>query len=284
MLTANEIIIRDKDKPKNEKLYTGIAQIDNGILANTMRRGHNILTMAESGHGKTQMSLFLAERLLLNGYKVAWFQLEGYDIQTAQHFENVTPDLLDNVLISDKIHDVDDIVAQARIAKREHGIDFLVVDYIQNVEMQGKETKIEKTERISRTLTKLTIELNTVLNVCSQITIDTSTRKLWALEPRENDVRWSRQMKQDADAILGIFRPSSVDGLYDIVDGESISKDWKGEKIPYNSVFARIVKDRHGERNNKRLHMIHTEDKGLKIYDRVWGAIEQPQQPNHDLP
>jgi replicative DNA helicase len=184
--------------------------------------------------------------------------------------------LLDNILISDKIHDVDDIVAQARIAKREYGIDFIVVDYMQNVEMQGKESKVEKTERISRTLTRLNIELNTVLNICSQITIDTNTRKGWALEPRENDGRWSRQMKQDADAILTVFRPSSIDGLYDIVNGKSIAKDWNGAEIPYNSVFARIVKDRHGERNNKRLHMIHTETKGLKLYDKYWSSVEKP--------
>lgn len=280
MLTASEIIERDKDKPKNEKIYTGIRQIDEGILKNSLCRGHNILVMAESGHGKTQMSLFLAELLLRQGYKVAWFQLEGYDSHTAQHFYKVTPDLLHNILISDKIHDVDDIVSQARIAKREHGIDFIVVDYMQNVEMQGKESKIEKTERISRTLTKLSIELNTVLNVCSQITIDTSARKGWNLEPRENDGRWSRQMKQDADAIITVFRPSSIDGLYDIVNGQSIAKDWNGNDIPYNSVFARIVKDRHGERDNKRLHMIHTEHKGLKMYDKVWhNTITETKAP-----
>ena len=253
--TPSEIKERDKNKPKAEKLFTGYSNLDFGIFGDSMKRGQTILTIADSGHGKTQCGLFLSECLLRKGHKIAWFQLEGYDSETAARFD------VDNIFICDSLYDIEDIKREARRLNREYNIDFIVFDYVQNIECNQKISKTEKVEYISKEIQKLAKELNCVSNPLSQVTIEES-RHGWQQEPRYNDVRWSKQLKQDADLIISMFRPSRIDSL---VVSEEKTKDWNDNLVPYNSVFLKQAKVRHGKQEWKRFQMIHT-DKGLQPY------------------
>lgn len=256
--TPAEIKERDRDKPKSEKLFTGYSNLDYGIFGDSMKRGQTILTIADSGHGKTQCALFLAECFIKRGHKIAWFQLEGYDSETAARFES------DDIFICDSLYDMEDIKRESRRLNREHGLDFIVFDYVQNIECNQKISKTEKVEYISKEIQKLAKELNTVNNPLSQVTIEDS-RTGWQQEPRYNDVRWSKQLKQDADLIISMFRPSRIDSL---VINEGQVKDWNGQSVPYNSVYLKQAKVRHGKQDWRRFHMIHHDD-GLKPYSPV---------------
>jgi replicative DNA helicase len=257
-LRPEQILKRDEDKPKAEKLWTGQSMLDNGILNASFQRGHTVLTIADSGHGKTQISLFVAELLLRRGYNIHWFQLEGYDSETAKRFEG-----FDNVWICDDLYDIEQIKREARRVNREHGTDYIVFDYVQNIECSQNIGKAEKVEYISSQIQKLAKEINCVCNPLSQITIE-STRSGWQQEPRYNDVRWSKQLKQDADLIISVFRPSRIDSL---VISEEAVKDWTGDAVPYNSVFMKQAKVRHGQQEWRRVHLIHT-PQGLKLYSK----------------
>lgn len=256
--TPSEIRERDKNKPKAEKLFTGYSNLDYGIFGNSMKRGQTILTIADSGHGKTQGALFIAECLLSRGHKVAWFQLEGYDSETADRFN------LDNIFICDSLYDIESIKRESRRLNREHNIDYIVFDYVQNIESNKKISKTERVEYISKEIQKLGKELNCIVNPLSQVTIE-GTRHGWQQEPRYDDVRWSQQLKQDADLIISMFRPSRIDNL--VINSDSV-KDWNDNSVPYNSVFLKQAKSRHGKQDYKRFHMIHT-DKGLKPYTNI---------------
>jgi replicative DNA helicase len=256
-LTPSQIRERDKVRPKSEKLIFGSDMLDNGIFADSMKRGQTVLTIADSGHGKTQASLYLAQ-CLVKRYKVAWFQLEGYDSETAERFES------DNIFICDTIYDIEKIKREARRLHKEHGIDYIVIDYVQNVECRQNISKTEKVEYISKEIQKLAKELNCICNPLSQVTIEGS-RRGWENEPRYNDVRWSKQLKQDADLMISVFRPSRIEEL---IENEEYVKDWRGELIPYNSVYMKQVKVRHGQQEWKRIHLLHHED-GLKPYAAV---------------
>ena len=255
--TPSEIKERDKSKPKAEKLFTGYSNLDYGIFGDSMKRGQTILTIADSGHGKTQCALFLSECLLRKGHKVAWFQLEGYDSETASRFD------VDNIFICDSLYDIEDIKREARRLNRENDIDMIVFDYVQNIECNQKISKTERVEYISKEIQKMAKELNCISNPLSQVTIDDS-RTGWQQEPRYNDVRWSKQLKQDADLIISMFRPSRIDSL---VVNQELVRDWSDGSVPYNSVFLKQSKVRHGKQEWKRFHMIHT-DKGLKPYSK----------------
>lgn len=260
-LTPSEIKERDKDKPKSEKIYTGYSDIDMGIYGDSFRKGQNMLIIADSGHGKTAYAMFLAECFLRRGYKVGWFQLEGYDSETADNIIQSGVQDYDNMFICDTLYDIEDIKRESRRLNREHELDIIFFDYVQNIECNQKISKTEKVEYISKEITKLGKELNVVTNPLSQVTIEES-RTGWQQEPRYNDVRWSKQLKQDASSIISIFRPLKIDSL--VINREQV-KDWNENPVPYDSVYAKQAKVRHGKQEWKRLHLLHT-DKGLKPF------------------
>lgn len=263
-LKPSEIFKRDKDQPKAEKLLLGVPNLDQGIYESAMRRGQVELTIADSGHGKTQYALYKAERLLRQGYKVAWFQLEGYDTETATYMVDNEVPQFNNLFICDTLYDIEDIKREARKLNREHSIDFYVFDYVQNIECNQNISRTEKVEYISKQITRMAKELNAVCNPLSQITISYNTRTGWSQEPGYGDVRWSQQLKQDASIITSVFRPSRIESL--VLNKDTVRLWDEGLTAPYNSVFIKQAKVRHGTQDWKRFHLLH-HDSGLKPYD-----------------
>lgn len=277
-LTPSEIAERDKNKPIAEKLELGLRKLDEGIYADAMRRGQVELTIADSGHGKTQYALYKAERMLRQGYKVAWFQLEGYDSETAEYFDHLPQ--RDNIFICHSLYDIEDIKREARMLNRDEDIDYIVFDYVQNMECNSKDSRSQQVEYISQQITRLAKDLNAYCHPLSQVTIPYSTRSGWSQEPSYGDVRWSQQLKQDAHIITSVFRPSRIEKL--VIDLENV-EDWEGNAVPYHSVFIKQAKVRHGKQEWRRLHMVHTED-GLKPYSPREDPQPEPDQEFDGLP
>jgi hypothetical protein len=61
-----------------------------------------------------------------------------------------------------------------------------------------------------------------------------------------------------------------------VIDQERV-RDWRENPQPFNSVFIKQAKVRHGKQEWKRLHLIHTE-KGLKYYESQY---PEPVKPHH---
>jgi len=260
--TPSEIFKRDENTPKAERFYTGISKLDFGIYAHAgTKRGQVELTIADSGHGKTVYTEMCAILHAKRGRKIHWFQLEDTDSETARHFEKSIPQHMDNILISDSIYDIELIKREAIAQHRIHNTDIIVIDYVQNIEYL-KDSRSGQVEYVSQQLTRLAKRLNVKVHILSQVTINYSTRTGWQLEPRYGDVRWSQQLKQDAHIITSVFRPSRVESL---VVGNQI-KDWKGNLMPFDSVYVRQAKVRGGEQEYARLHLVHG-DMGLEIID-----------------
>jgi replicative DNA helicase len=265
-LTPEQIFEREENTPLAEKLKTGIYQMDEGIYKDAgLHRGQVELSIADSGHGKTQYALYKAELLMRKGYRVLWFQLEDYDLNTAKHFALNCPEQMNNIHICHDLYDIEAIKREARIINRDVGVDYIVFDYVQNIEA-SKQGRSDQVEYISQQITRLAKDLNVVCHPLSQVTMSYNTRSGWSQEPKYGDVRWSQQLKQDAHIITSVFRPSRIESLVQSHMNENRIEDWTGSLRPFNSVYVRQAKTRYGEQNYKRLHLIHT-DKGLKLYD-----------------
>ncbi len=95
--------------------------------------------------------------------------------------------------------------AKARRLKLEHGLDLLVVDYLQLMQGRGRfENRQQELASISRSLKILAKELDVPILALSQLSRAPEARG--DHRPQLSDLRESGALEQDADVVLFIFR------------------------------------------------------------------------------
>jgi replicative DNA helicase len=123
-----------------------------------------------------------------------------------------------------------DVRARARRLKREHGLDLIVLDYLQLMQVTGtKENRATEISEISRSLKALAKELALPIIALSQL--NRSVEQRTDKKPVMSDLRESGAIEQDADVIMMIYREEVYDknttrkGIADII----ITKQRNGE-------------------------------------------------------
>ncbi len=99
--------------------------------------------------------------------------------------------------------------AKARRMKAEHGLDLLIIDYLQL--MRGRasmESRQQEISEISRSLKALAKELTVPVVALSQLSRAVESRATRDFRPQLSDLRESGALEQDADLILFLYRPS----------------------------------------------------------------------------
>jgi len=95
--------------------------------------------------------------------------------------------------------------AKARRMKAEHGLDLLIVDYLQLVEGGAKvEVREQEISYIARSLKGLARELEIPVIACSQLSRAVERRD--SKRPRLSDLRESGEIEQTADVVLFLYR------------------------------------------------------------------------------
>ena len=96
--------------------------------------------------------------------------------------------------------------AKARRLQAAHGLDLLVIDYLQLMQGRGRfENRQQEVSAISRSLKGLAKELNIPVIALSQLSRAPESRG--EHRPQLSDLRESGALEQDADVVLFIYRP-----------------------------------------------------------------------------
>ena len=130
---------------------------------------------------------------------------------------------------------------KAQRLKMMHGLDLLIVDYMQLISgsTSGRDgNRVQEVSEISRHLKAMARDLNVPVLACSQLNRQVEHRK--SQEPRLSDLRESGSIEQDADIVMFIHR-----------DDKNMDEDeWyrRNPTLKYPSGVAKILvaKHRHG--------------------------------------
>lgn len=99
------------------------------------------------------------------------------------------------------------LTARARRLKRQHGLDLLVVDYIQLItgsSKRGNENRVQEITEITTGLKALAKELNVPIIGLSQLSRQVESRD--DKRPQLSDLRESGSIEQDADVVMFVYR------------------------------------------------------------------------------
>lgn len=228
-------------------LSTGFEALDRMTLG--MQPSDLILLAARPSMGKTSLALNIARNVAMSGVPVAIFSLEMSGDQVVQRLlcaealidqhrlrtGRLTEDDWARLVqaatrLSEAPIFIDDTPAisllelrsKARRLKIEQGIGFLVIDYLQLMQLGRRaENRVQEISEISRFLKSLARELEIPVLALSQLSraVEQRMDKI----PMLSDLRESGSLEQDSDVVLFIYRDeyynpdSEKKGIADII-------------------------------------------------------------------
>jgi replicative DNA helicase len=217
-------------------LPTGFADLDK--MTSGLNAGELVIIAARPSMGKTAFSLNIASHISLRAKKtVAYFSVEMSkeslmmrliaaearvtieEIKTGRILDTSWPRLIDACgKISDAKLFIDEtsgispyeIRARCRRLKAQHGVDCIMIDYLQLMELKQKvESRERAVAEISKSLKAIAKELQIPVIALAQLNRGVEGRS--DRKPMLSDLRESGSIEQDADVIMMLYREDYYD-------------------------------------------------------------------------
>ncbi len=214
-----------------ESVRTGFMDVD--ALLGGFKRGDLVILAARTGVGKTSLMLNFARNAAVGQHAtVALFSLEMGGEQLATRLLSAEADVEmarlrlgrhneqeehrvmhahgvlggTNIFIDDSaVLTVPEIRAKCRRLQTEHGLDLVIIDYLQLLHGAGRaDTRTNEISQISRALKELARELRVPVIAAAQLSRAVETRHPHI--PMLSDLRESGSIEQDADIVMFIYR------------------------------------------------------------------------------
>jgi len=99
---------------------------------------------------------------------------------------------------------ISQVAARARRLKRTHGLDVLIVDYLQLLRGSSKENRVQEVSEITQGLKAIAKELDIPVIALSQLSRAVENRE--DKRPQLSDLRESGSIEQDADVVMFVYR------------------------------------------------------------------------------
>lgn len=252
-------------------IATGFNDLDNATAG--LQKGNLIILAARPGVGKTTFALNIAEYAAINNKKnVGFFSLEmsveeltdrlsvnvadidAWRLKTGKLTEDEFTKLSTayGILAEAQIY-IDDTPAlsilemrtKARRLQVEHGLDLIIVDYLQLARSRNLENRVQEVSEISQGLKNLARELRVPVLALSQLSRGVESRNI--KKPQLSDLRESGSIEQDADVVMFLWREDDdklENMILDIAKHRngplaSVPLFFKGDRIKF---FPRDVK------------------------------------------
>ena len=222
-------------------LPAGFADLDK--LTSGLHPSDFIILAARPSMGKTALALNIVQNVALRAHKViggeprsvAFFSLEMSKEQLVNRMLCAEAGIDSQRLRVGEMHDEDwthlwdacdtmsrakiyiddtagitamDMRSRARRLKAEHGLDLIVVDYLQLMQGSGKRNnsgdRQQEVSEISRSLKALARELDVPVLALSQLSRSVEARQV--KRPMLSDLRESGSLEQDADIVAFLYR------------------------------------------------------------------------------
>ena len=261
-----------KAKAEITGVPTGFTYLDK--MTAGLHPGELTIVAARPSMGKTAFSLNLAQHIALKAKKtVAYFSLEmsqqavmmrilasearinAKDIRSGRLSDAAWPKLIhaagqlsESKLFIDETSGVSplEIRSRARRLKAQHGLDCIIIDYLQLMKLKEKvESREREVSEISRTLKALAKELQVPVIALAQLNrgVEGRTEK----RPMLSDLRESGSIEQDADVIMMLYRDDYYDkddpdkkGHAEVIVGKQRNGPTGTVKMVFEAEFGRF--------------------------------------------
>jgi replicative DNA helicase len=235
---------------------TGLVNIDD--LTGGLQKSDLIVLASRPAVGKTSLAMTAGKNTAKRGYHVAVFSLEMSADQLVQRWMadetiidqaklrqgeimdeewvsivEATGTLSDLPLWIDDTPQITpiDLRVRAQLIQAQHGLDLIIVDYLQLMKANGKpENRVQEVSQLSRELKAIARELNVPVLALAQLSRAIETRA--DKEPQLSDLAESGAIERDADIVMFLDVNELNDGL-------------KREHKPY-IITATVAKHRNG--------------------------------------
>ena len=163
---------------------------------------------------------------------------------------------------------ISSLAARARRLKRQHGLDVLVVDYLQLVRpsaARASDNRVQEVSEITQGLKAIAKELEIPVIALSQLSRKVEDRE--DKRPQLADLRESGSIEQDADVVMFVYREHYYHERLKPADDSDRFPEWKAtaERL-FGRAEVIIGKQRHGPIGTVDLHF---EAKFTKFSDPV---------------
>lgn len=271
-----EIVARMSGEGQNIAIPTGFNTLDQLV---GLGKGDLIILAARPSMGKTAFALNIALNVAGKNHRdesekktVALFSLEmGADqlvsrmicsegmldsekikkgtldnddmmkLETAVHFLNQK-----NIFIEDSAFiKVNEVKAKCKLLKNEHGLDLVVIDYLQLLQGSKRtDNRQQEVSEISRSLKQMARELECPVIALSQLSRSVESRH--DKRPMMSDLRESGSIEQDADIVSFLYRS-------DYYRSEDTDENEVQEPSDVSTVEVIVAKNRNGQTGTAEL-------------------------------